>query len=85
MPVPTVDFLLYASTRSLENLELSSLNRAANLSKTLKLEMDEWIEQAATAMMARWMIENRAELLGQSVICAKPKSLPLFDRKEKRA
>jgi hypothetical protein len=92
MPFPSIDFLLDASIKSLADLELSSLNRAANLSKTIKREMDAWIEESASAMLARWMIENRAELLRQTSTTLLPDKVELFqsqpvnkERKEKLA
>lgn len=53
------DFLRYASDNSLQNLELASHNRASNLSKSIRIELDSWVEQRATAMLARWALENR--------------------------
>lgn len=79
MPFPSLDFLLDASAKSLADLELSSLNRAANLSKSLKREMDAWIEESASAMLARWMIENRAELLRQTAATLLPDKVELFE------
>lgn len=61
--LPPLDFLLEASTMSLQDLELAALNRSANLGKTVKSELEQWIEQCAAAMLARWMIENREALL----------------------
>lgn len=56
-------FLLECSMKSLEDLELNSLNRAANLSKAARTELDEWVEQLAQAKLARWLMENRHALV----------------------
>ena len=61
--LPPIDFLLEASLISLQDLELAALNRRANLSRAILSELDQWVEQSATAMLARWMIEKREELL----------------------
>ncbi|TMI88341.1 MAG: hypothetical protein E6H00_12980 [Bacillati bacterium ANGP1] len=61
---PPLSFLLGASTNSLEDLELAALNRRANLAKAVRYELEQWIEQSAAAMVARWMLENREALLG---------------------
>lgn len=63
MPLPPLSFLLDASHTSLQDLELASLNRSANLGKSIKRELDDWIEQSAAAMVARWMLDNREALL----------------------
>lgn len=63
MPLPTLNFLLSASQVSLQDLELASLNRASNLGKAVSRDIDEWVEQLAAAMMARWMMDNREALL----------------------
>lgn len=63
MPLPSLDFLLESSLHSLQDLELSTLARSSNVGKGVKVEMEEWVEQLAAAMLARWMIENREALL----------------------
>lgn len=63
VPVP-LSFLMEASHSSLQDLELAALNRSANLGKAVRSELEQWIAQCATAMLARWMIENREHLLG---------------------
>jgi hypothetical protein len=82
MTLVPIDFLLEASPKSLQDLELAALNRSANLSKTLKTELDAWVEQLALAMLARWMIENREVLLRAAV---KPKSVDLFEAPKKKS
>jgi hypothetical protein len=80
MPLP-LEFLLESSMRSLEDLELSSRNRAANLSKAIRIELDAFVEETAKAMLARWMIENRDALVLPEI---KPKRVDLFVEVETR-
>jgi hypothetical protein len=61
-PDVPLDFLREASPRSLQDLELAAQNRGANLSKAIRAELEAWVEQVATAMLARWFIENRDRL-----------------------
>lgn len=84
MPLPSLDFLLEASLRSLEDLELASRNHAANLSKALRRELEAWIEQEAAAMLARWMIDNREALFraGALRIELKPQKVEFFSVRE---
>ena len=68
----------------MQDLELAALNRSANLSKVVKHELDLWIEQAAIAMVARWMIENRDKLLEGRTIEVKPKKAEFFAVREEK-
>lgn len=47
---------------SLQDLELASLNRGANLAKVIEHELGRWVEQEAIGLIARWMMENRDKL-----------------------
>ena len=60
-------FLLDSSRSSLQDLELAALARSANLAKAVRSEIDQWVEQLAAAMLARWMIENREHLISRDV------------------
>ena len=60
---PTLEYLLSCSKQSLQDLELASLNRAANRLKAAKLEYEEALREAEAAGVARWLIDNREELL----------------------
>jgi len=55
---PPWDYLREASSSSLESFELSRLNHAANLRKEIAALLDQWIEEAAEALLARWLREN---------------------------
>jgi hypothetical protein len=59
---PPVDYLSSASRTSLESFELSRLNHAANLRREIAALIDEWIEETAEAMLARWMLEHHTTL-----------------------
>jgi hypothetical protein len=56
---PPWEFLLSASRNSLQSYELSRLSHAANLRKEMAALMDQWIEETAAAMLARWLLEHR--------------------------
>ena len=57
-----LEFLLDSSDRSLQDLELAALNRSANLSKAVRVNVEQWVEQLTAAAVARWMVENRERL-----------------------
>lgn len=79
------DFFLNASLISLEDLELAARNRSGNLSKVLRHELDMWVEHEATAMMARWFIENRETLARREITPEiTPKSTGLFAKERKK-
>jgi len=56
---PPWSFLLSASKNSLQSYELSRLSHAANLRKEISALVDQWVEENSSAMLARWLIENR--------------------------
>jgi hypothetical protein len=56
---PPWEFLLSASRTSLQSYELSRLNHAANLRKEIGALLDQWLEENACAMLARWLMEQR--------------------------
>ena len=62
MPCPKMqppwEFLLAASRNSLQSYELSRLSHAANLRKEIGALLDEWLDENACAMLARWLIEK---------------------------
>jgi hypothetical protein len=63
---PPWDFLHKASSPSLESFELSRLNHTANLRKEIAALLEQWIAEAAEALLARWVREDR-QLLPQPV------------------
>jgi len=66
MALPSLAFLLECTTAQLQELELASLNRSANLLRQAKLSWDEAIAEREIAGVARWLIENREVLLEQA-------------------
>lgn len=56
---PPWEFLLSASRNSLQSYELSRLSHAANLRKEIGALLEQWVEENACAMLARWLIEQR--------------------------
>ncbi len=59
-PVPRFpwEYLCQASQPSLQSFELTRLNHAANLRKEIAALVDEWMEETAAAMLARWLREH---------------------------
>jgi hypothetical protein len=60
--VPAMELLVAGSKQVLESLELSRLNHAANVRKQMLTLFDALVEDTATALLARWLLENRDEL-----------------------
>lgn len=56
---PPWHYLHEASNPSLESFELSRLNHAANIRKEIAALIEQWIEETAEALLARWMREDR--------------------------
>ena len=56
---PPWEFLLSASRNSLQSYELSRLGHAANLRKEIGALLDLWMEENSSAMLARWLMEQR--------------------------
>jgi hypothetical protein len=59
LPQPPWEFLLSASKNSLQSYELSRLAHASNLRKEIAALIDQWKEETAAAMLARWLLEQR--------------------------
>jgi hypothetical protein len=56
---PPWEFLLTASRNTLQSYELSRLSHASNLRKEISSLLDQWLDENANAMVARWLIEQR--------------------------
>jgi len=56
---PPWEFLLSASRNTLQSYELSRLALASNLRKEAGPILDQWVEELASAMMARWLLEHK--------------------------
>lgn len=62
------EYLRNASVRSLESFELTRLSHAANLRKEIASLVDEWVDESANAMLARWLLEHWSQLRGAESI-----------------
>jgi hypothetical protein len=60
--VPPIDYLRSASRSSLHSFELARLNHAANLKRDIAVLIDQWLEETAEAMLARWMLDHHGSL-----------------------
>jgi hypothetical protein len=60
--VPPIDYLHTASRSSLHSFELARLNHAANLKRDIAVLIDQWLEETAEAMLARWMLDHHGPL-----------------------
>ncbi len=56
---PPWNYLHDASIPSLESYELSRLNHASNIRREIGALIEQWIEDAAHALLARWIREDR--------------------------
>lgn len=59
---PPLDYLQAASRASLQSFELTRLNHAANLRQEIAALMDQWIQEASEALLARWMLDHHKSL-----------------------
>ena len=67
---PPVDYLRSASRTSLQSFELARLNHAANLRREIAALVDQWLEETAEAMVARWMLDHHTSLREPSLSTA---------------
>src|SRR5262249_52765672 len=58
---PPWEFLLSASKNTLQSYELTRLSHAANLRKEIGTLLDQYLEENSSAMLARWLMEQRAK------------------------
>jgi len=66
------EYLRNASVRSLESFELTRLSHAANLRKEIAVLVDEWVDESANALLARWLLEHWSQLRGASESIEEP-------------
>jgi len=73
------EFLLSASRTTLQSYELSRLAHAANLRKEIGELIDQYLEENTSAMLARWLIEQRERsvLSAQSETVLEPEAVPV--------
>ena len=77
------EYLRHASVRSLESFELARLSHAANLRKEIVALVDQWLEESATALLARWLLEHWTQLHGAADLL--PDSLQLESQAPRKA
>jgi len=71
----SAEFLLACSVASLGDFELARLNSTANLRKQVRALEAEILKLEAEALVARWLIEHRRELLELSGMRSLQKTL----------
>lgn len=64
--LPSLSYLLDCSEQSLQDVELACLNRSQQCLKAARGEWEEALAQREAAGVARWLIDNRRELLKQA-------------------
>lgn len=69
---PPWEFLLSASRNSLQSYELSRLGHVSNLRKEIVALVDQWVEENSSAMLARWLMENREREISTAQASAQP-------------
>ena len=67
---PPLDYLQAASRSSLQSFELARLNHAANLRQEIAALIDQWIQEASEALVARWMLDHRKSLQSSPISTA---------------
>lgn len=82
MNPPKLEWLLESSDSSLQSLELACLNRSQQALKVARIESEEALAQRAMAELARWLLENRRELIRQAGITVEAQTaIPFPERK----
>jgi hypothetical protein len=77
----SLKYLETASDRSLESYEMSRLNHASNLRKEIGELIDQWMDESAAALLARWLLEHRRQL--RRVRSTRAKSLDVDQNSER--
>ena len=74
---PPWEFLLTASRNTLQSYELSRLGHASNLRKEIGELLDQYLEENTSAMLARWLMNQRMQPPAPDVpSCEPPPSQP---------
>lgn len=58
---PPWDYLRQASFPALQSFELSRLNHAANLKKEIDMLFDQYLNETASALLARFLMHKSSE------------------------
>lgn len=62
-PLPSIEYMLACPADDLQTIELSSLDRSAQLLKATKFNFLEAADQMANATVVRWFRENRDRII----------------------
>lgn len=55
---PPWEYLQQATVPALQSFELSRLNHASNLKKEIDTLLEQWLDETAAAMLARFLMEQ---------------------------
>lgn len=69
------EYLREASPPSLQSFELTRLNHAAHLRKEIATLVDQWLEETACALLARWLFDHQADLRAPPPAAEEPRAL----------
>jgi len=58
---PPWEYLQQATVPALQSFELSRLNHASNLKKEIDTLLEQWLDETAAAMLARFLMEQPSE------------------------
>ena len=73
---PPVQYLRECSDSSLRHFEVIKLEHVANLHRELRAGWEQVVEESALALLARWMIDNRAALRSRMCAVEPPRAIP---------
>jgi len=77
---PPLEYLITCSEAGLESFELSRMNQAANLRKTLRQIVEQWIESEVDAHVARMLESRRGPFADRSESVAELPGPTLFEQ-----
>ena len=82
--LPSPDLLFDFSDRTLQDLQLASLDRAARHLKAAKAAWSEAVSEQATAALARYFLEYRAAMLERMRETIEVQSVLEFPQQERK-
>lgn len=83
LAIPPLEYLFECSMNSLQELELAAMNRSARCMKAAKSEWQEALAQRECAGVARWLIENREEVLAMARRTLETQEVLVFPEKKR--
>ena len=75
---PTWEYLRNASITTLFSFEISRLNHAANLKKEIDSLINQWLDEASAALLARFLIEQAS--LEPNILRPRPRTMLAMQR-----